>query len=254
MDAISQLKLLFSSNSKHGAYQQMPELLVPFLGDLLNTPSCDEQARRFYVEEKIDFVNKNVLDIGANIGYFSFAAVQNKARHITAYEGNLEHAEFIKLAAAFLNLEDKLIVKSTYYPFIEKELTPFDITFLFNVLHHLGDDYGERFTFRDLTKIHAAILKQLNLMAFNSKTLLFQLGFNWQGNKNFPLFTHGTKKEQIQFITNGTSDYWDIQHIGVYEPLQKKYVTLNENNVARIDLIGEFLNRPIFIMQSKKLG
>lgn len=86
--------------------------------------------------------------------------------------------------------------------------------------------------------------------------MAFQMGFNWMGNKNTCLFTNGTKAELIDYVKAGCQDAWDILAIGiaVNDPQGHiVYQDLNGENIHRNDALGEFLNRPLFIMKSKKM-
>jgi hypothetical protein len=68
------------------------------------------------------------------------------------------------------------------------------------------------------------------------------------------LFANGTKRELIDFVRTGIDGIWDIEKIAVAEKNTKIYYTdLNENNIERNDSLGEFLNRPLFILKSKKM-
>ena len=84
--------------------------------------------------------------------------------------------------------------------------------------------------------------------------MVFQLGFNWKGNRNLGLFENGSKVELIDFIAEGVKNYWTIEKIGIAEAANNsiEYCDLNDNNIIRNDKIGEFLNRPIFILKSLK--
>ena len=68
------------------------------------------------------------------------------------------------------------------------------------------------------------------------------------------LFENGTKKELIDYILSGTKNDWEINYIGIAQSFQQKiqYCDLNDINIERNDDLGEFLNRPIFIMKSKR--
>ena len=89
-------------------------------------------------------------------------------------------------------------------------------------------------------------------MAQKTNFLIFQLGFNWKGDTKQCLFEHGTKSEMIQFIKDGIKGFWEIIEIGVAEKKDGvvTYEPLNVFNVKRNDTLGEFLNRPIFILKS----
>jgi len=58
----------------------------------------------------------------------------------------------------------------------------------------------------------------------------------------------------IRFIKEGSQDNWEILNIGVAESTKVgiKYIDLNKRNIRRDDSLGEFLNRPLFILKSKK--
>ncbi len=97
------------------------------------------------------------------------------------------------------------------------------------------------------------IIEYLNKLSNLSKYLIFQMGFNWGGNINKPLFKKGTKEEMIDFVKKGTKSYWQIFSIGVPNLINGKikYLNIDQNNIARIDSLGEFLNRPLFFLKSR---
>lgn len=96
------------------------------------------------------------------------------------------------------------------------------------------------------------MISYLNHLASVTDYLVFQMGFNWGGDINRCLFEYGTKKEMEDFIQKGTENYWAIEKIGI--PVQKNtdivYEDVCPENNRRIDAMGEFLNRPLFIMKS----
>ena len=98
-------------------------------------------------------------------------------------------------------------------------------------------------------------MKQLNCFAAKTDILVFQLGFNWKGDRSKPLFNNGIKAEMINFIQEGIKNTWKILHIGVAEGTKGSvvYSALNDRNIERDDNLGEFLNRPIFILKSLRV-
>lgn len=240
--------------SKHSNYQILVEDLYKYISkEELKIKSRSEKSRLEYMLKHINVKNKSIIDIGANTGYFSLELIKQGAQNVTCYEGNTEHTLFIQDSANLLNMYNKVKVHNEYFDFekINKNSNKYDLMLLLNVLHHIGDDYGDKSL--NIENARELIIKQLNNCAKITKFLIFQLGFNWKGNRNICLFEHGEKRELIEYIKLGTQDFWDIQGIGVAENNCDiiRYEELNDKNIARQDSLGEFLNRPIFIMKSK---
>lgn len=249
-----QLKALFSRNSKHSNYQIMPQCLKPFLNDTdIQVKSRYEKERLDYILNQINPADKSILDIGGNSGYFSFELLDRGAKHVDYFEGNTTHAEFVKVASELLHFSDRINIFNEYYDFAEKSQTHYDIILLLNVLHHVGDDYGDKNL--SLIKAKQRIIESLNLIAHNTTLLIFQLGFCWKGNRELSLLENGTKEEMIDFIKAGTKINWSIEEVAIpeFENGEIVYKTINEKNIKRDDSMGEFLNRPLFIMKANKL-
>jgi len=247
---IKALKKMYAKTSKHSNYQIIASQLEQYLrNDDLEVKSRNENIRLDYFLKNVDIQNKKVLDIGGNTGYFTFEFLKNGASTLEYYEGNQEHAQFVKLASEVLGYENKLNVHNEYYNFDQDK--QYDVILLLNVLHHLGDDFGDDKVLKE--KALELIIEYMNVMAKQTDILVFQLGFNWKGDRNLPLFENGTKKELIDFITSNLSDHFQILNIGVAEEQDSEvvYSDLNDKNIQRVDSLGEFLNRPIFIMKSK---
>ena len=252
LEDIEYLKSMYRNTSRHSQYQIMPD----FLADLVDPDRLNKKFNRYerermaYFAKKVNFTGAKVLDVGGNTGYFSFEALTYGACEAVCYEGNKEHVDFVRLAA---RLYDKdVAVRQEYLDFSGplKE-GDFDIAMILNVLHHVGFDFGEK----NLTIEHAKelILKNLNYFADKSTYVIFQIGFSWMTNYDHPLFKNGSKAEMIDMITRGISGYWDIVSIGIAEVDPNgttEYKDLNDRNVLRNDSIGEFRNRPIFILKS----
>jgi len=250
-EIIEKLVNEYSNLSKHSNYQILASELAKYIPqNNLEIKSRAEFARLKYILEKININGKNITDIGANTGYFTFEFLKNGAESVTCYEGNSAHAQFIQDSSLLMNYNKKLRVYNEYFSFDKLGLN-FDIMLLLNVLHHVGDDYGERSL--QIENAKEKIIYDLNTMACRTKTLVFQLGFNWKGNRNYCLFKNGTKSELINYIKEGVRNYWEIIDIGIAEKHNNEiiYKDLDSNNIKRDDTLGEFLNRPLFIMKSK---
>lgn len=249
---IENLKKLYANSSKHSNYQMLPDSLIKLLGeDSINVKSRWENERLQFILNSIKIKNKRVLDIGGNSGYFTISLIEKGASIAHHFEGNSFHSEFVKLSSIILNIQNKVQTTNKYYTFDESEKEKYDVVLLLNVLHHLGDDYGERKN--DPKNAKESMLVQLNQMASTTNYMAFQLGFNWMGDTTKPLFKNGTKAEIIDFIKGGTGKHWEIIEIGIAESVENNivYKRPTTNNLRRIDNMGEFLNRPLFILKSK---
>ena len=246
---------LYERTSKHAHYQVMPRVLSSLIrSDDITVKTRYEKERLDYILANIEIAGKNVLDIGGNTGFFSFEMLDHGAACVDYVEGNADHCKFVQKAVDYLQWNDKFTVRNQYYTFNAHSGERYDIVLLLNVLHHIGDDYGNDVL--NIQEARKSILEQLNSMADVSELLVFQLGFNWKGNRNICLFPNGTKKEMIDFITQGIQSYWDVVSIAVPEKSESGivYRELNDKNIIREDSLGEFLNRPLFILKSKRIA
>lgn len=248
----NELTKLYAKTSKHSHYQ----ILATPLQELIKTSDlgvCSryEEERLNYICTHIPYDNFTLVDIGANTGYFTFELMTKGASSAVMVEGNSAHADFVKEAINKLNWQAMVKVSPEYIQFNEDSaLINADVLLLLNVLHHVGDDYSNEIL--TISAAKTCILASLSYLAKKSKYIIFQLGFNWKGDKNLPLFSTGTKAELINFIKEGTINDWHIEHIGIAQQREDNivYDELDVANIKRQDSLGEFLNRPLFIMRS----
>ncbi|MFG6665854.1 hypothetical protein ACGK9R_01940 [Halomonas sp. HNIBRBA4712] len=246
---------------KHNSYHRAPSKFIVrnntqektlykgfYYGELYD--KMFEKSRFNYINSHINYYNKSIIDIGCNTGFFLFEALDNGATKAEGYEGSKAAFELLNKYVKSSNYN--ISINNNYYSFNDKPEYVYDVAHLLNVVHHFGADYGETLSDKDLSDIKDNIISQINSMAYWSKHLVLQMGFNLHGNLNKPIFNNGTKKEMIDFITAGTKQKWQIMNIGVARSDNGyiSYGELNDENIQRDDKLGEFLNRPIFIMKS----
>jgi 2-polyprenyl-3-methyl-5-hydroxy-6-metoxy-1,4-benzoquinol methylase len=246
------LRNLYLQRSKHASYQLVHPLIAPHMPAVDGLPAGKlELERQAYFDRTLSLSGARVLDIGANTGYFSFGALHSGASHVTCYEGNLEHAAFVAYAAEMARLSDRLTMNARYFDFLQPFDRPFDVTYCLNVLHHLGDDFGDAGL--DMDAARAQMLRCLNYLATITRTLMLQLGFNWKGDIRYPLFDGGEKAALIDFVTQGCAEHWCIEETTVPHPVTRVYEPISEANLSRNNQIGEFMNRPLFKLRSRLL-
>jgi SAM-dependent methyltransferase len=203
MNKIEKLKEMYANTSKHSNYQILASDLQKYLkNDDIEVKSRNETIRLNYFLKNVNIKNKKVLDIGGNTGYFTFEFLKNGADTLEYYEGNQEHAKFVQLASEVLGYTEQLTVYNKYYNFDQNE--QYDVVLLLNVLHHLGDDFGDDKVSKE--KALETIIEHMKAMAKQTDILVFQLGFNWKGDRDLPLFENGTKQELIDFIASNLNN------------------------------------------------
>lgn len=251
----ARLKQLYDAVSKHSAYQVLaPEINRRFPELQVGQAIARYEEERFAaIKEIVPIQGKRILDIGGNTGYFSFELIANGAEHVTYVEGNRAHWEFVEEAVRTLGLTERITCSNEYFRFDKQLEDQFDVVVLLNVLHHVGDDYGEA---GDLTIALEAMKSSLAVLAYKTRFLVLQIGFNWMGDVRRPLFQGGTKQAMLSWMNEVCDNDWSFTQVLVAERHQNSsvaYVPLNEDNSMRQDELGEFLNRPLVILESKKL-
>lgn len=247
------LENLYMQAGKHSNYQILPGCLEGVVNKgHIQVKSRQERERISYIKEHIDFEGKSILDIGGNTGYFSFELLGEGVRHVDYYEGNQAHAEYVQTAARVLRQEGRLTVYPEYYLFCERD-KKYDVILCLNVIHHIGADFLHTASREDALK---EMISDINSLSYCTDMLVFQMGFNWKGDTREGLFPNGTKKEMEQYLYEGVKGYWDILFIGIAQKHGDSivYEEMDRRNNERQDELGEFLNRPIFIMKSRKQG
>lgn len=244
------LTALALASSKHSDYQTLHPMIAGLLGSAYAPTGKKEAERLAFMNSRLSLQDKDVLDIGANTGYFSFAATQAGARQVTALEGNAVHAIFMQAAVEALTPSPPLRVENRYFDFSGTRAIRHDVVLCLNVLHHLGDDFGDQSL--NIAQARQAIVTSLQTLADQCEWLWLQLGFNWKGRVTEPLFAHGSKQDIIDFVTQACGEAFSIDAIAIYDPASGRYADASEALKARFDSAGEFLNRPLFLLHSRQ--
>jgi SAM-dependent methyltransferase len=203
------------------------------------------------LKEHINFKEKAILDIGGNTGFFSFEAIDAGAKSVHYIEGNKQHADFVKAASEYLNYNIK--VENKYLEFNDSDQLndKYDVVLLFNVIHHLGDDFGDQKISKDLAK--EKMLNCIRFFASKTSQMVLQMGYCWKGDRHQLLFANGEKQEMIAFVKEAIVSIGEIIHIGIAQVNDSTHFhELSPENMKRNNAIGEFRNRPIFIINFSK--
>lgn len=249
---LDRLVELYNRMSKHSQYQVLAAPLRCLISNrTLKTHSRFEQERLEFILNHVTVAGSTFADIGGNTGFFTIELINRSAHSVLFIDGNQEHCDFVAESIDILGWQNRVLILPHYLRF-DDDLAKINVNIclLLNVLHHVGSDYGGY-----LESIEAArksILDSLTRLSNYSKFLILQLGFNWKGDKKLPLFEKGTKQEMIEFVESGTRGTWKIKNIGIAERASFgiAYKEVNPSNIKRDNSLGEFLNRPIFIMES----
>ncbi|MDL5385543.1 class I SAM-dependent methyltransferase [Aeromonas hydrophila] len=245
------LERLYYKMSKHAHYQKLSPLVEKLFYDCKIKPSVNrfESERFCSIESCVELVGSTILDVGGNTGYFSFESIRRGCNLVHYYEGNPEHCEFVKLAATMIGVSDRLNIYNKYFQPSEEE-QKVDLIYLLNVLHHIGDDFG---IVGDEHGCLASAADMLRKYSSLGSYLVFQIGYNWKGDPNKPLFKNGSKSDVIEWLESVTAEHWDVIStlIAVQTSTGVTYLPKDDENIIRNDDYGEFLNRPIFILKSK---
>lgn len=215
--------------------------------DVFHANTYDDERAKF-IFNNLDFNNLKVLDIGANIGYFTFSSIFAGASKVTAIESDKIDSKLIELEAKLLEIDNTIDVIDTPFDFSIKQTKEYDVILCLNVLHHVGRYFDSAdLNFKDSKN---RIIEYLNLLSFSTKYCWFQVGFNWKGDEKSPLFENGLKDEVIDFINKNISTYWEVKKIAILDDKTLEYDSKNPK-MERINKLGEFGNRPLFLLKSK---
>jgi hypothetical protein len=272
---VDQLKKLYFDDSKHAVYQNIPGFIQKALGF---TVTIDEKwrgdtARWDNLKENLD-VNyiQSLGDIGANTGFFSLS-IAHRFPQLTvhAYEANQNHHHFIDIIKNQFHLANI----HAHNQFINLngigKLSTHDCLLNLNVLHHAGVDFDKDAVCFESFFDYAC--RYLDKLSHKSKKMIFQMGFNWGGNKNYPIVLVNDDPGKILFLAKiFQKSGWRIEKIfTMKKPDVFKYFEMPSEISSSLDTnlkkaekllynyyikyrlvtFSEFYRRPIFYCSSR---
>jgi len=272
---MKQLDDLLLAAGKHGLYQMLPEQLIskyPQLKKYSHTDRIDNKRYNWF-SSKLNFENKKVIDIGANIGYFSFRLNYEENTENYTYEPFQQHCIAINEIRNLLNIsENKFIIKNEGVDFDNIDNLPkSDIVLLFNVVQHAGEDFDKKYVQNsEQWKIHVS--KYLTKLSTKTRFMVFQTGYSWLGHKNVLCQDNEIIEFSEQLLNSGG---FKIINCGMIKNIfNQKYIDIDLNKHRKIFLISKikkfiadflaskkiikanyrFMQRPIFICESKNFN
>jgi cyclopropane fatty-acyl-phospholipid synthase-like methyltransferase len=210
-----------------------------------------ERAAFMFAQHSLS--GKRVLDIGANQGYMTVEAALRGAKRVDAFESNEVDAVFLSQAAKLLPGLDRVTAHALNYDFDHPNDDRWNYVICLNVLHHIGRYFDTHVS--DLAEAKNLMGPHLQRLLSKAGCVWLQLGFNWQGNTHQPLFSQGTKREMTDFVASLIKPKAYLAAIGIYNAQTKAYEKASYGDWEhplwqRIDSLGEFGNRPLYLIQS----
>lgn len=263
-DIVNKITQLYDDNSKHSGYQNIPNFVGKEIGYSvsINEDWRGDTARYAFLKENIIFKDgERIADIGANIGFFTLSfAFDNPHTSYFAYEINENQTKFISLIKNTFNINNINVINEAAGIQELGFMPQFDTIFHLNVLHHAGVDFDSEFVENknDFSKYAVQYLEKLKA---NCKRLIFQMGYNWGGNKLMPIVSPENVAYMFEYqIELFKQSRWKIASLGVYEKAIKKYHLINNSDINNmnfdkivrdycLDDNSEFYKRPIFILE-----
>jgi SAM-dependent methyltransferase len=268
---------LWHSTGKHGVYQQLPDFLSADFG--VKAPVDErwrgDRTRLDYLRTRMDFKGLRVTDIGANTGFFSLTLAHDLGAQVTAIEPDPANRDFLREVARAYDLSEMGVSDDPVTLSTVGQLPTADMVLLLNVLHHAGDDFDSTVV-RTREDMPGYLTQYLTALAGTTRRMVFQLGYNWHGNKATPLVPVREPLAMLGYlepIFNASG--WACDHIAlrfdVDDPrmIELVYVagntqlapasqTLAELPAVKdllagkpLDKISEFYARPLIICTSK---
>ena len=181
-----ELETLLRAEGKHALYQMLPPAYPgPRPVATEGMPRLDD--RRFeYLRAHlpVSLAGERVVDIGANIGYFSFRLATELGASVVAYEPHAPHAKAMELIRAACRLEPgEFEVRNRGVALADvDEIPPARLVLLLNVLQHAGQDFDAR-EVPAIGRWREYAVEYLRRLRRRAQTLFFQLGYTWLGSR-----------------------------------------------------------------------
>jgi hypothetical protein len=244
----------YNLESKHSQYQRFPE----FVGNQPPPNNIfwrDDRPRLALLRREIEFGDlKTLLEVGSNIGYFGLS-LKHDHPHLKVYFYEIDQTmrDLSRDLAEMVGLTDCCFFPEAF-DCTTKNPPDADLLLCMNVLHHIGRDYGPEMT-PDMVK--SQVQEEMTFIRSKCRQLSFQIGMNWGGNKQTPIWPQGSERDYVCEVHEmlGSAGFRDIR---LFSPMRSddmvQYVEADlvqagelSLNTLENGLVGEFYKRPIFL-------
>ncbi|MBB6671505.1 class I SAM-dependent methyltransferase [Cohnella nanjingensis] len=278
MELKSILEKLYNDESKHSRYQNIPQFVkeASNYSEEINENWRGDTARYDYIRRTVKFGDgESIADIGANTGFFTLSlAYDNRINQFIAYEPNPNHAAFISEIADQFQLTNVQTRNRSVGLQEINHIERVDRMIFFNVLHHAGVDFDQELV-PSKAEFNDYIFQYISRLRNKTKQLMFQMGYNWGGDKTNPIVDSDQVREMTLYVSELFMDAgWKIKKIayfsfrnkrGSYEDLHEDLVSGISRNIRdssvsesldkhiqELNMLGnsEFYKRPIFVVEA----
>lgn len=208
---------LWHSTGKHGVYQQLPDFLTEDFG--VRAPVDErwrgDRTRLDYLRTRLNFEGLRVVDIGANTGYFSLTLARDLGAQVTAIEPDPANRDFLREVARQYGLSNMAVSDEAVTQATVGHLPATDLVLLLNVLHHAGADFDGALV-ADRSDMPGYLTRYLRALSATTKGMVFQLGYNWHGNKATPLVPVREPLAMLAYLQPiFEASGWEVDHVAL---------------------------------------
>jgi len=269
----TKLAKFYNDDSKHSRYQNIPDFVKAETGyeeDLDELWRSDRPRYQYLLDVFKDLKFNSLLDVGANTGFFTLSfAKRFLEKEFTALELNPSHLEFIAIIKEHFQIDNLSTINQPLDSTTLDNMPKADVILLFNVLHHAGADFDKALV-PSLKEYEDYVIDYLQKVSKNCKYLVYQMGYNWGGNKKRPIIELNDDAGKAIFteriLTKGNWKIKKVAYSRLNEEAQKYFYYErdaeflanlgNEDylkkhlNAEELKSQSEFYRRPIFICES----
>ncbi len=225
---------------QHGNYQEIPPSIpVELRQRLPDYPKTRlESARYDWLDSYGIFAGKKIVEIGANLGYFSIRAASERNARVVAYEPDHVLASTMALIAKLSGVSDRVEIRSepvmlNRWP----DLPTSDLVINLNVIHHAGRDFDNQYV-KTIEDWQSYAMKYLEKFLTVAPLMVFQTGYTWgawgdtaprlvpQGddidNWTQKLLRRAGWKVVARAKAASTKDVWSYKDIGERDDLREQ--------------------------------